>query len=245
MAKIRLDILMVENNLVANRTKAQALITSGLVYHNQVKLDKAGHLVNQDIQLTIREKEHNFVSRGGMKLAKGLEYFNISVKDKICIDIGASTGGFTDVLLNNYAQKIYAVDVGYGQLDWSLRNNAKVVVLEKTNARYLDNNIIQEAPEIIVCDASFISIKTVLPATLALAEKEAILIALIKPQFEVGKDRLGKNGVVKDPLLHQEVCDDISKWLTNIVNWQVLGITQSPITGPKGNIEFLIGAKKC
>jgi 23S rRNA (cytidine1920-2'-O)/16S rRNA (cytidine1409-2'-O)-methyltransferase len=245
MAKIRLDILMVEKNLVANRTKAQALIASGLVYNKEIKLDKSGHLVNSDIELTLREKEHNFVSRGGMKLAKGLEYFAINPLDKICIDIGASTGGFTQVLLQNGASKIYAVDVGYGQLDWSLRNNEKVIVLEKTNARYLDNNIIADAPEIIVCDASFISLKTVLPATLELASENAVLIALIKPQFEVGKNRLGKNGVVKDDALHQEVCDDISNWLTNNMKWQVIGITQSPIKGPKGNIEFLICAKKC
>jgi 23S rRNA (cytidine1920-2'-O)/16S rRNA (cytidine1409-2'-O)-methyltransferase len=244
MPKIRLDQLLVERKLVDSRTKAQALIVAGKVYNAEVKLDKPGQMIAEDTALTVREAEHPWVSRGGMKLAKGLEHFGISAKDKICLDIGASTGGFTDVLLHNGAVKVYAVDVGHGQLDWKLRQDSRVVVLEKINARNLDSALITDAPALVVCDASFISLKTVLPASLALAAQGAVLIALIKPQFEVGKGRVGKGGVVREASLHKEVCDDISAWLSSLEGWNVLGIVESPITGPKGNVEFLIAAKK-
>lgn len=244
MPKFRLDTLLVERALADNRSKAQAFIASGLVYSQEVRLDKAGQMVADDIPLTVREREHPWVSRGGMKLAHGLAHFGLDPAGKICLDVGASTGGFTDVLLAGGAEKIYAVDVGYGQLDWSLRNHAKVVVLEKTNARYLDSRLIPDAPGVIVCDASFISLKTVLPAALALAASPAFLIALIKPQFEVGRGNLGKGGVVRDENMHRMVCHDITDWLAAMREWQVLGITESPLKGPKGNIEFLIGAVK-
>ncbi len=243
MPKSRLDILLVERQLANTRAKAQALIAAGKVYSNEVKLDKAGHMVADDIPLIIREAEHPWVSRGGMKLAHGLTYFSIDPKDKICLDVGASTGGFTDVLLTHSARKVYAVDVGHGQLDWKLRQDPRVIVLEKTNARYLDNAIIPEAPEIIVCDASFISLKTVLKAPLVLAAPKATLIALIKPQFEVGKGNVSKGGVVRDENLHKAVCDDIRHWLEAGENWHVFGITESPVKGPKGNTEFLIAAE--
>jgi 23S rRNA (cytidine1920-2'-O)/16S rRNA (cytidine1409-2'-O)-methyltransferase len=242
--KSRIDTILVERQLVESRTQAQALITAGKVYSNEVKLDKPGHLVAYDIPLHIRESEHPWVSRGGMKLAHGLEHFQINVKDTICLDIGASTGGFTDVLLKNGAHKVYAVDVGHGQLDWKLRQDDRVIVLEKTNARYLDTTLIPEPPKLIVCDASFISLKTVLPASIELATNNAHLIALIKPQFEAGKGNVGKGGVVRDAELHQLICEDISSWLASIPGWHVLGIVESPIKGPKGNIEFLIAAKK-
>jgi 23S rRNA (cytidine1920-2'-O)/16S rRNA (cytidine1409-2'-O)-methyltransferase len=244
MAKIRLDNLLVELKLAESRTKAQALIIAGKVYNNEVKLDKAGQMVNRDIPLIVREPEHPYVSRGGMKLAHAIEHFNLSPAGKVCLDVGASTGGFTDVLLRENAKKVFAVDVGHGQLDWSLRQEPRVVVLEKTNARYIDATIIPDAIDWVVCDASFISLKTVLPAALGLAVKNAILVALIKPQFEVGKERVGKGGVVRDTLLHEEVCNDIAAWLSGQMHWQVLGVSESPIKGPKGNTEFLICAQK-
>ncbi|MEI6730307.1 MAG: TlyA family RNA methyltransferase [Pseudomonadota bacterium] len=217
-------------------------MVTGKVYLGEVKLDKPGHLVASDVEITMREAEHNWVSRGGMKLAHAIEEFKLEVKGKIGLDIGSSTGGFTDVLLFHGASKVYSVDVGHGQLDWKLRQNPHVVVMEKTNARSLTSEIIDCTPQIIVCDASFISLKTVLPASLALASKDAILVALIKPQFEVGKANVGKGGVVRDSSLHQQVCEEIRIWLEE-QNWQVAGITTSPITGPKGNIEFLIVAR--
>lgn len=243
MSKIRLDILLVERGLADTRTKAQALIAAGKIYSNDIKLDKAGHPVADDIALTVREAEHPWVSRGGMKLAHALTQFSINPSGKTCLDIGASTGGFTDVLLHNGASKVYAVDVGHGQLDWKLRQDSRVVVLEKTNARNLDKNSIPVSPDIIVCDASFISLKTVLKTPLSLAANPAILIALIKPQFEVGKGKVGKGGVVRNTALHEEVCGDIKNWLIS-EGWQVTGITESPIKGPKGNTEFLIAARK-
>ena len=187
---------------------------------------------------------HPWVSRGGLKLVKGIEEFNIDVSRMTVIDVGASTGGFTDVCLTNGAKKVYAVDVGHGQLAWKIRNDERVVVLEKTNARYLTDAEIPEKVNIILCDASFIGLQTVLPAAMKRAEKGCILIALIKPQFEVGKGMVGKGGVVRDPELHQQVCDKIEHWLRDEMDdWNVIGLTQSPIKGPEGNIEFLIGAR--
>lgn len=244
MVKIRLDHLLVERGLADTRSKAQALIGAGKVYIGEVKSDKAGHLTDSTAEIFVREAEHPFVSRGGMKLAHALAHFDLNPEGKVCIDVGASTGGFTDVLLKGGARKVYAVDVGHGQLDWKLRQDERVVVFEKTNARYLDNTSIPEPVDWVVCDASFISLKTVLPASLALAVKGAVLVALIKPQFEVGKGRIGKGGVVRDASLHVEVCEDINKWMCGLGDWQVLGITESPVRGPKGNIEFLICARK-
>lgn len=241
--KIRVDQAVVEQGLANSRSKAQALIMSGLVYLDTRKIDKAGQTIPADAKLEVKGKQHPWVSRGGIKLAHGLECFNITVKNSVVLDVGASTGGFSDVALHNGATKVYAVDVGHGQLDWKLRNDPRVVVLERTNARYLTNEMIPEPIDLVVCDASFISLKTVLPAALALAKDGAHLIALIKPQFEVGKDQVGKKGVVRDPDLHQQVVDDISNWLANMDGWTVLGVDTSPITGPEGNVEFLICGK--
>ena len=242
--KQRLDQLLVERGLVESRSRAQALVMSGKVFSGEVRLDKPGQQVSGDIALDVRGKEHPWVSRGGMRLAHALEHFGMSAKGCVCLDVGASTGGFTDVLLKAGAAKVFAIDVGRGQLDWSLRNDERVVVLEGTNARYLTEAEITDTPSLIVCDASFIGLRTVLPAPLALSSEGAHLVALIKPQFEVGKGRVGKGGVVRDPALHEEVCETIRCWLAEEMGWTVLGIVKSPITGPKGNIEFLIVARK-
>jgi 23S rRNA (cytidine1920-2'-O)/16S rRNA (cytidine1409-2'-O)-methyltransferase len=240
IAKIRADQALVEQGLAASRSKAQAMILAGLVFLDTKMVEKAGQTIAGDASLEIKGKQHPWVSRGGIKLAHGLDVFNIAPKNCVVLDVGASTGGFSDVALQAGATKVYAVDVGHGQLDWKLRNDPRVIVLERTNARYLDQKTIPEPIDLIVCDASFISLKTVLPAALKLAKDGAYLIALIKPQFEVGKDQVGKKGVVRDPDLHQQVVDDISNWLANIGGWRVLGVDTSPITGPQGNVEFLI-----
>jgi 23S rRNA (cytidine1920-2'-O)/16S rRNA (cytidine1409-2'-O)-methyltransferase len=244
MTKQRLDLLLVARGLAESRTRAQALIMAGLVYHGEVKLDKAGVEYDADIALTLRGREHPWVSRGGMKLAHAMAQFPISAKGVVAVDVGASSGGFTDVLLHHGAAKVYAVDVGHGQLDSRLRADPRVVVLEHTNARHLSTAIIPDPLDAIVCDASFISLKKVLPAALALAKPGAWLLALIKPQFEVGKAEASRGkGVIRDPALHQAVCDAISAWIT-AQGWCVLGITPSPITGPKGNVEFLLAATR-
>lgn len=244
MAKQRLDLLLVEQGLVESRSKAQALIMAGLVYHGEQKLDKAGAEFPEEIELTIRGREHPWVSRGGIKLAHALEHFVLDVTGLRAIDVGASTGGFTDVLLTHGAAKVYAVDVGHGQLDVKLRNDARVVVMEKTNARNLTATEIPEPVDLVVCDASFISLMKVLPAALALTTPRAQLVTLIKPQFEVGKAEVSRGkGVIRDAGLHSQVCSDISAWITGL-GWKVVGIATSPITGPKGNVEFLLYAMK-
>jgi 23S rRNA (cytidine1920-2'-O)/16S rRNA (cytidine1409-2'-O)-methyltransferase len=241
--KTRLDQALVDRGLAETRTKAQALVMAGLVFTGETRLTSAGGKIAADVELTIKGQPHPWVSRGGMKLAHGLAHFGLSPEGRTCLDVGASTGGFTDVLLTHGAAKVYAVDVGYGQLAHKLRTDPKVVVLERTNARTLDIALVPDAVGAVVCDASFIGLRTVLPAALALAAPDAWLIALIKPQFEVGKERVGKNGVVRDPALHEEVCRMIEGWLGD-QGWRVLGITPSPITGPAGNVEFLIAATK-
>jgi 23S rRNA (cytidine1920-2'-O)/16S rRNA (cytidine1409-2'-O)-methyltransferase len=213
-----------------------------VVFSGERKLTAAGEQVPDDTVIDVRGREHPWVSRGGMKLAHGLAHFGFDVKGRVCVDVGSSTGGFTDVLLHHGAAKVYAVDVGYGQLADKLRKDPRVVVLERTNARHLTATEIPDALDAVVCDASFIGLRTVLPASLMVTKPGAVLIALIKPQFEVGKDRVGKGGVVRDPALHAEVCDMISTWLAEQPGWQVRGVTPSPITGPEGNVEFLIGA---
>ena len=216
---------------------------AGKVYSDTKRMDKAGQQVREEIPIEIKGQEHPWVSRGGLKLEKGLEQFAVDVTGATCIDVGASTGGFTDVLLSKGAAKVYAVDVGHGQFAWKLRQDDRVVVMERTNARHLTTAEIPDPIDVIVCDASFIGLETVLPAAMALAAPEAVVIALIKPQFEVGKGRVGKGGVVRDPALHQEVCDRIEAWLRGKPGWSVLGIVESPITGPEGNVEFLIGGR--
>lgn len=239
--KVRLDQLLVDRGLAESRSRAQALIMAGHVYSDTKRLDKAGQQVAGDIPLEMKGQDHPWVSRGGLKLEKGLAHFAVSAQGAVCIDVGASTGGFTDVLLTNGAAKVYAVDVGHGQLAWKLRSDARVVVLEKTNARYLTAEIIPEPIDLVVCDASFIGLQTVLPAALNLVKPGGHVIALIKPQFEVGKGRVGKGGVVREPELHAEVCERIQAWLNALPGWTVQGITESPIKGPEGNVEFLIG----
>jgi 23S rRNA (cytidine1920-2'-O)/16S rRNA (cytidine1409-2'-O)-methyltransferase len=239
----RADLVLVERGLAESRARAQALILAGLVYEGTKRVEKPGDGVAQPEALSVRGRDHPWVSRGGLKLVKGLDHFGIDPTGLTGLDVGASTGGFTDVLLNRGAAKVYAVDVGHGQLAWSLRQDPRVVVLERTNARHLDRTLIPDPVGIVVCDASFIGLETVLPAALALAAPGAWAVALIKPQFEVGPDRVGKGGVVRDPALHREVCDRIAAWLAARPGWQVLGITESPITGPEGNVEFLIGGR--
>jgi 23S rRNA (cytidine1920-2'-O)/16S rRNA (cytidine1409-2'-O)-methyltransferase len=242
--KARLDSVLVERGLAESRTKAQALIMAGLVFSGERRLDKPGQAVAADAALEVRGQDHPWVSRGGVKLAHGLDRFAIDPKGAVALDVGASTGGFTDVLLARGAARVYAVDVGHGQLAWKLRTDERVVVVERTNARHLTAAEIPEPVDLIVCDASFIGLATVLPASLALAAPGAHLVALIKPQFEVGPGQVGKGGVVRDPALHEAVCARIAAWLGAQPGWTVLGIEESPITGPEGNKEFLIAARR-
>ncbi|WP_286830988.1 MULTISPECIES: TlyA family RNA methyltransferase [Kordiimonas] len=244
-AKVRADVALVDRGLVESRAKAQALIMAGVVFSGETKILKAGQQIKDGQALEVRGKEHDWVSRGGLKLEKGLKEFEVDPTGLVAIDVGASTGGFTDVLLQGGAQKVYAVDVGHGQLAWKLRQDERVVVMEKTNARYLDAEAIPDPIDIVVCDASFISLKTVLPAAMALVKPGGRLIALIKPQFEVGRENVGKGGVVRDPELHTAVCEDMQTWLNNEMDgWTACGLTESPIKGPEGNIEFLLYGEK-
>jgi 23S rRNA (cytidine1920-2'-O)/16S rRNA (cytidine1409-2'-O)-methyltransferase len=240
--KRRADQLLVERGLVESRSRAQALIMAGLVFSGERRVEKSGDQLAEDAALELRGQDHPWVSRGGLKLAHGLEEFGFSAAGRVCLDIGASTGGFTDVLLAHGAARVYAVDVGRGQLAWKLREDPRVVVLDKTNARHLTAAEVPEAVGAIACDASFIGLRTVLPAALALAEPGCWLVALIKPQFEVGREQVGKKGVVRDPALHAEVRATIRAWLDGLPGWHVTGEAESPITGPEGNVEFLIGA---
>ncbi len=242
--KQRADQALVDRGLVETKSKAQALIMAGLVYSGEQKIAKPGQPTPEDKPLEVRGQDHPWVSRGGLKLAKGLAAFDIDPGGMTGLDVGASTGGFTDVLLQNGAAKVYAVDVGRGQLHWKLRNDPRVIVLEGTNARHLTGAEIPDPIDILVCDASFIGLEKVLPAAMDLGRPGAILIALIKPQFQVGKGEVGKGGVVRDPALHDRVCRETEIWLTEKMGWSVLGLVESPITGPQGNVEFLIAAKK-
>jgi 23S rRNA (cytidine1920-2'-O)/16S rRNA (cytidine1409-2'-O)-methyltransferase len=241
--KERADKLLVARGLADSRTKAQALIMAGLVFSDDKRVEKAGDILSDDAPLRLKGKDHPYVSRGGVKLAHGLEHFEISPHGLVCLDLGSSTGGFTDVLLRDGAEKVYAVDVGKGQLDWSLREHSRVVVLEGVNARHLTEEQVPEPIDLITCDASFIGLEKVLPAAIARATAQAHLIALIKPQFQAGREHVGKGGVVRDPEIHRMVCATVKAWLEETAGWRVLGISESPITGPKGNKEFLIAAK--
>jgi len=242
--KERADLLLVGRGLAESRSRAQALILGGKVFAGERRVDKAGDLLATDAPLEVRGRDHPWVSRGGLKLAHALDAFALDPTGVVAVDVGASTGGFTDVLLTRGAARVYAVDVGHGQLDWRLRNDDRVVVLEKTNARHLSAADIPEAVDAVVCDASFIGLRVVLPAALALTGATAWLVALIKPQFEAGRDKVGKGGVVRDPEIHAAVCEDVKTWLDRIPDWQVIGLVESPITGPEGNVEFLIMARK-
>jgi 23S rRNA (cytidine1920-2'-O)/16S rRNA (cytidine1409-2'-O)-methyltransferase len=243
-AKRRADQLLVEQGLAESRAKAQALILAGLVNCAGRRIDKPGEQLGLHAQLAVTGRNHPWVSRGGLKLAHALDHFAISVDGRIALDIGASTGGFTDVLLSRGARRVYAVDVGYGQLAWKLRRDSRVVVHERVNARHLTREHISEPVDIITCDASFIGLATVLPAPLMLAGEGADLVALVKPQFEAGPDRVGKGGVVRDPDVHQEVCERIAAWVAAQPRWDVVGVVESPILGPEGNREFLLFARR-
>ncbi len=240
----RADAALVARGLAETRTRAQALIMAGLVFSGEARIDKPGQMLAADAALEVRGRDHPWVSRGGLKLEKGLADFHIDPTGLVCLDVGASTGGFTDVLLSGGAAKVYAVDVGKGQLAWKLRTDPRVVIIEGVNARHLGRAEVPDPVDLLVCDASFIGLETILPAPMALTVPGARLIALIKPQFEVGKGRVGKGGVVRDAALHDEVCARISDWLAAQPDWRVIDVTESPILGPKGNKEFLIAAEK-
>lgn len=242
--KQRADLLLVALGLAESRARAQALILAGKVFSDTKRVEKAGDLLADGAPLEVRGQDHPWVSRGGLKLAHALAHFGLNPEGRVCLDLGASTGGFTDVLLQHGAARVYAVDVGHGQLAWKLRQDPRVVVLEKTNARYLDATAIPEAIGALVCDASFIGLRTILPAPLALCAPGAFAVALIKPQFEAGPGQVGKGGVVRDAALHRSICAMIADWWAALPGWQVLGITESPITGPEGNKEFLIAARR-
>ncbi len=242
MTRRRVDVELVERGLVESRARAQALIMAGLVFSAERRVVKAGEPVAPGQPLDVRGRDHPWVSRGGLKLVCALDHFAMDPAGAVALDIGASTGGFTDVLLSRGAARVYAVDVGHGQLAWKLRQDSRVVVLERTNARMLSRAEIPEPVDMIVCDASFIGLAVVLPAALALAAPQARLVALIKPQFEVGRGEVGKGGVVRDPALHQQVCERISAWLAAQPGWRVLGLRESPVLGPEGNKEFLLAA---
>ena len=244
MAKQRADQLLVEQGLAESRTRAQALILAGLVRCGERRVDKPGEQLATDAALALKDRDHPWVSRGGVKLAHAIDHFRIDVEGKVGLDIGASTGGFTDVLLSHGARRVYAVDVGHGQLAWKLRQDTRIVVRERLNARYLSRADIPEPVDIITCDTSFISLARVLPAPLALAAEKAQLVALVKPQFEVGPERVGKGGVVRDPEVHREVCERAAAWVAAQPGWSVAGVVESPIFGPEGNREFLLYARR-
>ena len=241
--KVRADQLVVARGLAESRTRAQALILAGNVFVGERRVGKAGDLLAEDAELSVKGRDHPWVSRGGIKLDHGLAHFGFDVTGAVALDVGSSTGGFTDVLLSRGAAKVYAVDVGTNQLAWKLRSDPRVIVHEQTNARDLTTDIIPEAVDIVVCDASFIGLAKVLDAALGLARPGANLVALIKPQFEAGRDEVGKGGVVRDEAVRQRVCDEAADWV-RAKGWSVLGIERSPITGPEGNVEFLLGAVK-
>ena len=243
MAKIRADQLLVDRGLAESKTRAQALIMAGLVFSDTRKIDKPGQALADDAPLDVRGRDHPWVSRGGIKLAHGLDQFGWDVAQAVAIDVGSSTGGFTDVLLTRGAARVYAVDSGTNQLAWKLRQDPRVVVHEQTSARILTHAHIPEPIDLIVCDASFIGLAKVLERPMTFARPGARLLALIKPQFEAGREEVGKGGVVRDPAVHARVCDEVVGWLI-ASGWSVEGVTQSPITGPEGNIEFLVAASR-
>lgn len=243
MAKKRADQLIHDRGLAESRSRAAALILGGHVYAGERKLLKAGEMLAEDAMVEVRGRDHPWVSRGGIKLAHGLVHFGWDVAGAVAIDIGSSTGGFTDVLLSRGAARVYAVDSGTNQLAWKLRQDARVVVLEQTNARHLSAAQIPELADLIVCDASFIALAKVLDRPLDFAAPGARVMALIKPQFEAERHEIGKSGVVRDAVVHARVCDTAAAWIT-ARGWRVLGITPSPITGPEGNVEFLLAGTK-
>ena len=242
-AKSRLDQLLVERGLAESRARAQALVLAGLVFSGEVKLAKSGQTLPADAPLEVRGRDHPWVSRGGIKLAHALDHFGLDPAGAIAMDVGSSTGGFTDVLLERGAAQVFAVDSGTNQLAWKLRQDPRVTVLEKTSARLLTPELIDRPCGWVVCDASFIGLAKVLEVPLRLAAPRCRLVALIKPQFEVGKGEVGKGGVVRYAALHARVCAEVRGWLEG-EGWAVDGVVESPITGPEGNVEFLISAHR-
>ena len=240
---MRIDQMLTERGLAPSRARAQALVMAGLVFAGDKRIDKPGQQLAADAAIEVRGRDHHWVGRGGVKLAHALEHWQLDPTGAVAMDIGSSTGGFTQVLLENGASHVFAVDVGTNQLDWKLRQDPRITVLEQTNARDLTDAIITQGCNWVVCDASFIGLAKVLAAPLALALPGAQLVALIKPQFEVRREEVGKGGIVRDPALHQRVCDEVSAWLVE-TGWRVNGITPSPITGSEGNVEFLVSATK-
>lgn len=243
MPKKRLDQLIVDRGLAESRSRAQALVMAGLVFSGDRKLDKPGHQMADDAAIDVRGRDHPWVSRGGIKLAHAIGVFSLDPAGATAMDIGSSTGGFTHVLLQNGATRVFAVDSGTNQLAWKLRQDPRVTVLEQTSARLLTPDLIVEPCGWVVCDASFIGLAKVLEVPLRLAAPDCRLVALIKPQFEVGREEVGKGGVVRDPALHARVCDEVRAWLEG-EGWAIDGIVRSPITGPEGNVEFLIAARR-
>lgn len=241
--KKRIDVLLFERGLAPSREKARTLIMAGSVYVNNQKFDKPGDTVSDDAEIEVRGSTLKYVSRGGLKLEKAMQLFPIDLNGKICMDIGASTGGFTDCMLQNGAQKVYSVDVGYGQLAWQLRQDPRVVNLERTNARYLTREQVPEEIDFFSVDVSFISLRIILPAVRPLLRDDGLAVCLIKPQFEAGREKVGKKGVVRDRAVHEEVVETICRFaLEN--GYSVLGLTFSPVKGPEGNIEYLVYLEK-
>ena len=241
--KTRADVALVNRGLAESREKAQAAIMAGQVFIGERRVMKASEAVRPEDPLLIRQPEKTYVSRGALKLEKAVRVFSASLKDRVILDAGASTGGFTDVCLHSGARHVYAVDVGYGQLDWKLRNDPRVTVMERTNARFLTADMFPERPEIAVMDVSFFSIRLILPALISVIGDQGVIYSLIKPQFEAGRDKVGKKGVVRDPKTHEDVIRTISEFARSI-GWNVRRLDYSPITGPEGNIEFLSEIRK-
>ena len=241
----RVDQALVDRGLVETRARAAALVMAGQVFSGERRIGKAGEKLADDAPLALRGQDHPWVSRGGLKLAHGLAHFGLSPEGRICLDVGASTGGFTDVLLAHGATRVHAVDVGHGQLAWKLRSDPRVVVHERVNARHLEATTIGHDPiGALVCDASFIGLRTILPAPMALCAAGAWAVVLIKPQFEAGPGEVGAKGVVRDPATHERVVAEIADWWSTRPGWQVQGVEPSPITGPEGNREFLLAAQR-
>ena len=241
--KERADVALVNRGLCASREKAQAAIMAGLVYRGENPIRKASDPVRRDEPLTVRGQALEYVSRGGLKLEKAIRVFNADLRDRVVMDLGASTGGFTDVCLRSGAKRVYSVDVGYGQLDWKLRNDPRVTVMERTNARYLTREQFDPLPSVTVMDVSFISIRLILPAAMAIMGEDGVFYTLIKPQFEAGREQVGKKGVVRDPAVHESVVAGIRDFAETL-GWSMRGLDYSPITGPEGNIEFLAEIRK-
>ncbi len=243
MAKERLDVLLVNRGLAVSREKAKTIIMAGQVYVNGQKEDKAGTTFDDQADIEVRGETLRYVSRGGLKLEKSMKKWPINLEGKTCMDIGASTGGFTDCMLQNGAVKVYSIDVGRGQLDWKLRNDPRVVCMEKTNARYLTPEDIDGQPQFVSVDVSFISLTKILPAAFTLMAPGAQIVTLIKPQFEAGREKVGKKGVVRDPKVHEEVIEKVALFASSL-NFKLLGLDYSPIRGPEGNIEYLLWMEK-